>query len=199
MSIKLPKKVKEQYQKAIREFVVDGLGSTVMVYKQPLKAECPNCFYDTTTNKSTNTCKWTLPEAIQKQNEHIASGGIGVRYKYFSVGRCPICKGIGYLETVRKTPVKCAVTWNPKGTGENTIVSTVAGSTNSTIAELKTLPKYFDLFKNSLKVIVDGIECKVAAIPILRGLGGQSLAVISVYTTDKFETGTPSEIIKNYG
>ena len=199
MAAKLPKKVKDQYQKAIREFVVGGLGGNVVVYRQPLKSECPNCFYDGTTNKSTNTCKWTLPETIQKQNNYITNGGIGIRYKFFSVGRCPICRGIGYLETVRKTSIKCAITWNPKGTGENTTVSTAAGSVGSTIAELKTLPKHFDLLKDCLKIIVDGIECKIIAIPILRGLGGQSLAVVTVYTTDKFEGGTPSEIIKNYG
>jgi len=191
-------KTKMKYQRRIRDAVIDGLGRNVLVYKQPIKSECPNCYYDKLTDKSINECKWTLREAIQKQNEYEQSGGTGLRYKYFAKGRCPVCKGKGYLEVHRRAWAKCKVTWDPSVRGyENATVYTAAGTEGSTIVELKTHPKYYNLFKDSTKIIVDGVECKLSRAPVLRGLGNQSLMIVTAFTTEKPKIDS-GEIIKNY-
>jgi hypothetical protein len=191
-------KTKLKYQNRIRDAVIDGLGRDVLVYKQPIKSECPNCYYDKLTDKSTNECKWTLRESIQKQHDYEASGGTGLRYKYFARGRCPVCKGKGYLEVQRRAWAKCKVTWDPSVRGyENATVYTAAGTEGSTIVELKTHPKYYNLFKDSTKIIIDGVECKLSRAPILRGLGNQALMIVTAFTTEKPKIGS-GEIIKNY-
>ena len=186
-------KTKERFKQAIRD-VIKGLSRKIQVYKQPIKRECDNCYFDKLTSKSTGKCKWTIEEAESKQIDYsiIHPGYIG--YKWFRVGRCPICRGNGFLETKRKVWVNCLVTWK---TGDNDSTYTPAGTEGATIVQLKTDPKYFELFKNCYSIVVDGIECKVETPPIVRGLGGQDVLVISAFTTEKSKIDS-GEIIKEY-
>lgn len=170
--------------------VVDGLSRKVLIYKQPLKSECPNCYFDKMTNRSTGKCKWTGVQVIAKDDE--------TRYKYFKFGRCPICHGQGYLETRRRTWAKCIVNWNPsERRGGNIITYTPAGTEGSTVVRLKTDPKYYDEFKNCDKIEVDGVECKISRPPILRGLGNQTLLIVYAFTTEKPQIDS-GEVIKDY-
>jgi hypothetical protein len=192
---RISKRVKEKHKKAIRN-VVKGLSRKVLVYQQPKKAECPNCYYDKFTDSSTGKCKWTAYEAYTKQQA--LGTGADLRYKYFKYGRCPVCRGKGYLETQRKTWADCLVIWDPSGRGaQNDLTFTPAGTEGSTIVQLKTDPKYYDLFKNSKKLEVDGIECKISKPPVLRGLGVQAVLIITAFTTEKPKIDS-GEIIKDY-
>ncbi len=194
MKRRLSNKTKKRYQKVIRSLIKD-FGRPIEVYRQPVKHECFNCYYDKLTDSSTNTCKWTLSESLQKQQDYEDSGGIGVNYRYFVRGRCPVCKGRGYLETIRKVWVDCKITWAP-GSG-NDMVYTAAGTEGSTIVELKVNPKYYDLFKNCKSIKVDGVECKISKAPVLRGLGNQAIMIVTAFTTDKPKIDS-GEILKDY-
>jgi hypothetical protein len=172
---------------------VRELGRPVLVYKQPMKYECPNSYFDEATNKSTNTCKWTLLEATQLQQEYESEGGTGLRYEYFIIGNCPVCKGFGYLTSQRKSWVDCKITWGPS----NKDNYTVAGSEGSIVVELKADYKYTDIFNNSTKVIIDDIKCKLSRPPIKRGLGNETLLIITLFTAEKL-TKDKIETIKYY-
>jgi len=191
---RISKRVKEKHKKAIRN-VIKGLSRKVEVYKQPKKFECPNCYYDKFTETSTGKCKWTPVGAIAEQENY---SGEGIRYKYFKFGRCPICRGQGFLTTQRKVWTDCVVTWDPGARGSrNSITFTAAGTEGSTLVQLKTDPKYYDLFKNSSRLVVDGVECKISKPPILRGLGTQAVLIITAFTTEKPSIDS-GEIIKDY-
>jgi hypothetical protein len=142
------------------------------------------------TGKSTGKCKWTQTEIEERQLD-------AAKYKYFRVGRCPICRGAGYLEIKRRSWADCLVTWNPESRFGNDIVYTPAGTEGSTIVQLKTDPKHYDTFKNCDYLMVDGIECKLSRPPILRGLGNQAILIITAFTTDKPKIDS-GEIIKEY-
>lgn len=198
---------KRKHQKAIRD-VIKGLSRRVLIYKQPRRHECSNCFYDKLTNRSTGKCKWTVIEAVEKQAAYEAGHEntekcptkppTNIRYKWFKYGRCPVCYGKGYLETKRKTWADCLVTWDPSSRGgSNEMVYTPAGNEGSTIVELKTDPKYYDTFKNIDYIVVDGISCKISRPPILRGLGVQAVLIVIAFTTDKPKVDS-GEIIKDY-
>jgi len=189
-------KTKNRYRRAMRD-VIKGLSRKVQVYKQPIKKECYNCFYDKVTGRSTGKCKWTVLEADSKQTEWAILHPNEVRYKWFSHGRCPVCKGIGYIETRRRTVVDCLVIWDPEGRYGNSITYTAAGTEGSTLVQLKTKPAYYTLFKNCESIVVDGVECKLSRPPILRGLGTQSVLIISAFTTEKPKLDS-GEIIKDY-
>ena len=192
---RISERVKRKHKKAIRN-VIKGLSRQVEVHKQPAKHECPNCYYDKFTDSSTGKCKWTPYEAIQKQGEYEAGGGTGLRYKYFKYGRCPVCRGQGYLIVKRKAWADCVVNWNPRER-DNSITYTAAGTEGSTIVVLKTDPKYYNLFKNSNRIYVDGVECKISKPPIMRGLGTQAVLIITAFTTEKPSLDS-GEIIKDY-
>ena len=189
-------KTKDRFRKSIRD-VIKGLSRKIQVYKQPIKQECPNCYFDKMTAKSTGKCKWTLEEAEQKQAEYVALHPGVIRYKWFRIGRCPICKGAGYLEIKRKVWLDALVIWNPENRYGNELTYTPAGTEGSTIVQLKTDPKYYELFKNCSRIYIDGVECKLSKPPVLRGLGNQSVLIISAFTTDKPKLDS-GEIIKEY-
>jgi len=188
-------KTKDRYKQTMRN-VVKGLSRKVMIYKQPIKSECPNCYFDKFTNRSSGKCKWTPAEAETKQNA--LGTDAALRYAYFRFGRCPVCRGLGYLETQRRTWADCLVTWNPpERRGGNEMIYTPAGTEGSTVVRLKTDPKYYNDFKNCTKIVVDGIECKISRPPVLRGLGNQTLLIVVAFTTDKPQIDS-GEIIKDY-
>jgi hypothetical protein len=192
---RISRKVKETFRKSMRN-VIDGLSRKVLVYKQPLKSECPNCFYDKFTDSSTGKCKYSAAEAPLKQAEWEAQGNNTLRYRYFSKGRCPVCKGQGYIEVARKTWIDALVIWDPSTQG-NAMTYTPAGTEGSTVVQLKTDPKYFDTIKNCSRIVVDGVECKISRPPILRGLGTQALLIITAFTTEKPKIAS-DEFVKDY-
>lgn len=197
MRDKISKRTKEKHQKAIRN-VINGLSRKVEVYMQPRRIECFNCHFDKFTDRSTGKCKYTPTQALFKQQEWEDAGNVTVRYKWFSRGRCPICHGRGYLEILRKTWIDALVTWDPSARGYgNTMTYSPAGAEGSTIVALKTNPKHFDLLKNSTKLLVDGVECKISKPPLLRGLGTQAILIVTAFTTEK-QSIDSNEIIKDY-
>lgn len=186
-------KTKDRYKKSIRD-VVQGLSRKIQVYKQPIKNECPNCYFNKLDGKSTGQCKWTIIEAENLQIDYEIDHPGQVRYKWFKTGRCPICRGEGFLETKRKVWIDCLVTWNPKS---NDITYSPAGFEGADVVQLKTDTKYLELFRNCSSIVVDGIECKINTPPISRGLGDQDLLIISAFTTLKQKSAS-GEIIKEY-
>jgi len=198
---------KSKHRKAIRD-VIKGLSRKVLIYKQPIKSECPNCYYDKLTNRSTGKCKWTIAEADAKQIAYAigtpnmqqcdTKPPTNIRYKWFKYGRCPVCNGRGYIETKRRTWADCLVIWDPGARGgSNEMIYTPAGTEGSTVVQLKTDPKYFDTFKNCDYLVIDGINCKISRPPVLRGLGVQAVLIVTAFTTDKPKIDS-GEIIKDY-
>ncbi len=178
---------KARYKKIVGSLIND-LSKAVEVFKKPLKNECPNCYFDKTTNTSTNTCRWTLPETLQKQQEYVNSGGIGIRYKFFSKSRCPICKGKGFLEVFRKQWVNCKVTWNPLDTSDFLVGP--SGIDTKLLVELKTDPKYLQLFSTCDTIKIGDISCKLYKPPIVRGLGNDSILVVIAFTDQVIDEST---------
>lgn len=197
--VKIGDKTKNRFKHSVRD-LIQRLSRKVLVYKQPIKNECKNCYYDKMTGTSTGKCTSnTIIEADTKQEEWEQTSGLSfLQYKWFKYGRCPVCLGRGYLETKRRTHVDCLVTWNPdQRSFGNTLTFTAAGTEGSTLVQLKTHPKNFDLFKNCYSIVIDGIECRIAAPLLLRGLGNQSILIIIAFTTDKSEIDS-GEVIKDY-
>lgn len=187
-------RTKDKYKNSVSK-LIDGLSRPVMVYKIPAKNSCNNCFYDSLTNTSTGKCKWTAVEALENQAAWIAAGNITTKYKYFIKGRCPVCGGLGYIETLRRTSVKCIINWAPT---PDEILQTPAGLTGATPVLLKTLPNYIELFKNCDHINVDGIDCVLYTPPMLRGLGNESVLFVLAFTSKTITETASTEVRKEY-
>ncbi len=160
----------------------------VKLFTPATRFECPNCYYDKLTDKSTGTCKWTVLEAMQKQEEYEDAGGVGVMFKFFTKGRCPVCHSQGYFETQKTSYVSCNVKWDPSVSegSTNKLVAHPSGMDGSTVVLLKTDTKYFNDFKNCAYMEVDGLKCKLSAPPLVRGIGSDALLIVAAYTTEKY-------------
>lgn len=167
------------------------------MHKAPKKQECPNCYFDKTTESSTGKCKWTVEEAREKQALWEAAHPGQIRFQWFNRGRCPVCKGMGFLEIRRKTSVYCMVVWGTGNRLGNTIVYTEAGTDGDTNVMLRADPKYMELFTNAQGLVVDGIECRISKPPVLKGLGNQAVLIVVASTTEKPNPDS-GEIVKSY-
>jgi hypothetical protein len=148
--------------------VITGLSRDVIVYSQDLRSECPNCYYDKVTNRSSG-----IPKVGPSDTN------------YFTTGRCPVCKGQGVITTSRRKSIKALVTWDPSSESLNSLSFNEGGILGNSTVQIKTDPCYLDLIKNCKKIVVDGIECRLHNVPIIRGLGNKSVLVSILYTEDK--------------
>jgi hypothetical protein len=184
---------KRKFKNHIQDVLLEGMSVKVKIVIPSEKIECYNCFFDKHTQKSTNECKWTYAETTRLQREYEESGGIMKRYQFFVKGRCPVCKGEGYLESIsRRKWIKCKVNWHPEGEFGN---STGSNSGGSIPVEIKAHPMYFELFKNSKSVVIDGTNFSIEDLPVITGIGNKSIMHIMVYTTDKV---MKNKILKRY-
>ena len=164
---KIGRKTKERFKKSIQN-LVSGLSREVVVYSKDLRSECPNCYYDKVNDRSSGVCKVDS----EKPN-------------YFVTGRCPVCYGKGVITTSRKRTIKGLVIWNPQGDRLNALAFTEAGTGGATRVEVKMDIIYLDLIKSCKHVVIDGIICKLANPPIIRGLGNKSVLVGEFFTDAK--------------
>ena len=164
---KIGRKTKERFKKSIKN-LVNGLSREVVVYSKDLRSECPNCYYDKVNDRSSGVAK-SSPEDSD----------------YFVTGRCPVCKGKGVITTSRKRTIKGLVIWNPQGDRLNALAFTEAGTGGATRVEVKMDIIYLDLIKSCKHVVIDGIICKLANPPIIRGLGNKSVLVGEFFTDAK--------------
>ena len=159
--------VKRKFKKTWDK-VLDGLSREIYVYLSDLVTECSNCYYDKVNRTSSGVPKSSPGDP-----------------NYFTHGRCPVCFGRGVIITSRRRCISAIVNWNPAGDSLNSLTFTEAGFDGATIVEIKTDPCYLDLLKNSKHVVIDGVKCKLARPPILRGLGDQHILIAHLFTDYK--------------
>ena len=169
---KIGRKTKERFKKSIKN-LVNGLSREVVVYSKDLRSECPNCYYDKVNDRSSGVAK-SSPEDSD----------------YFVTGRCPVCYGKGVITTSRKRTIKGLVIWNPQGDRLNALAFTEAGTGGATRVEVKMDIIYLDLIKSCKHVVIDGIICKLANPPIIRGLGNKDLLIGEFFTDAKSKAGS---------
>lgn len=76
--------------------LIDQLGKDCLLQYDALKIDCPNCIYDISTNRSTNKYQIGGPRP-------------------FPTGTlCPVCKGVGTLNSTHTDTVRMLCQWNPR-------------------------------------------------------------------------------------
>jgi len=166
-------KAKKRWKQAMAR-MVDGLGRKIVVYLPDRRSECPNCYYDKVHDKSSGVCK------VSPANP-----------TYFAIGRCPVCFGKGVITTSIRKCIEGMVIWNPVGNNAaNNLTFNEAGFEGATIVEIKTDICYLDLIKECKHIVIDGVRCKLANPPIIRGVGEKSILIAIFFTTDKPRKGS---------
>lgn len=161
-------KTKERFKKTIQNVVIDGLSREIVVYRQDRRTECPNCYYDKVNDRSSSIPKSSPGDP-----------------NYFTVGRCPVCRGKGVVTITRKRYIKATIAWNPASDSMNMFVFNEAGESGATRVLIKTDPCHLGLMRDCKSVTIDGIRCVLASAPLVRGLGTKSILVAVFFTEDK--------------
>jgi hypothetical protein len=164
---KIGQKAKKRFDKGFERFI-DGLGRKIFVYAQNNRAECPNCYYDKANDKSSGICKVDASDP-----------------NYFLVGRCPVCLGKGVLTTSIRKCINGVVIWDPRSAAMNALTYNEAGKTGATKIQIKTDVCNLELLRDCKYVVIDGINCKLANPPLLRGIGTKSIVVANFFTEKK--------------
>jgi hypothetical protein len=171
-------KAKKRWDKGFEKFI-DGLNRKILVYLSDTQNECPNCYYDKVNGKSSGIAKSSPGDS-----------------NYFVSGRCPVCNGKGVVITTRRKSIKGVVIWDPAGEGANALTFTSGGRESATKVQIKVDANYLELLRDCKHVVIDGITCKLAAPPLLRGIGKQSIVVVEFFTSSKTKDNS-GEIYKN--
>ena len=163
------RRTKELWGRNIHK-VFKGLGRCVTIFKPDVESDCPNCLYDAINRESTGKYKTGGPIP-------------------FTRGRCPYCRGRGYLRTPRKKNIDALVTWRPEPGSmiRNDTMFTEAGKESDTIVRIKTDPCHYDLIRTSKYAVIDGQKCELQEPPILRGLGSQKVLIALFVVPDKYK------------
>ncbi len=175
--MRIGSKTKTRFEKAIKN-VVSGLGRKITVYLKDVRAECPNCYYDKVNDRSSGIAKVDPSSST-----------------YFTVGRCPVCRGKGVITTSRKKYIEGLVIWNPSDAQMNALNFNEAGWEGATRVQIKTDTCHLALVRDCKKIVIDGIECRLSNPPIVRGLGGKALLIANFFTGDKPKAGSGEIII----
>lgn len=163
-------KAKNKFKNSMNNYIT-GLGRKIFVYLSPSTKECPNCYYDKKSRKSSG-----IPKVAPSSST------------YFTVGRCPVCLGKGVLTTERRKCIHGVVIWNPVGEGMNSNTINEAGYEGATKVQIKTDPCHLDLIKASDHITVDGVYCKLSNPPIIRGIGNKTVLVVEFFTNKKMSS-----------
>jgi len=170
--------IEKKFGRTIKN-VIKELSKQIETISIEPDSPCPNCFFDSSTGKSSGVCK--NPPGHPN---------------YFKFGRCPVCKGKGVITQENKVCINSSVVWrgaNSSGSKENDLIFNDYGFEGRVVARLKTDICYLNLFKSCDYVVVEGIKCTLCNPPIVRGLGGKHVLVVYVCSVDKFKD---SETIK---
>lgn len=153
--------------------VVKELSKCIEIITINESTPCPNCYFDSTTGKSSGVCKNSPGHP-----------------DFFEFGRCPVCRGEGTITQENKTYINATVFWrgsSSSGSKENDLVFADYGTQGMAMAKLRTEICHLNLFKSCDFIIVDGIKCTLYNPPIIRDFCGKHVLITYVHGDNKLE------------
>ncbi len=161
--------IRKTYKGLIRQ-VVEDLNKPILAHMPPEKADCPNCVWDSINKKSSGTFQSSFVAPVTIFDAVITPAS-------FTMGRCPVCRGVGFLSKAITRNLKALVKWNPKGADNLEI--TAVGREGAPVVRIKVLRPDFLTVVNAESFTVDGVRCELDAPPTIRGLGTQEELVVA--------------------
>jgi len=161
--------IRKLYHDLLTE-VIEDLHKPITAHMPPIKADCPNCQYDTANKKSSGVYNNTFVAPV-------IIFGSTINPAPFTRGRCPVCHDIGFLTSQITKPLKALVRWNPKSASDLEI--TPAGREGAPIVRIKVARPHYNTVMAAEYFTVDGMRCVLNEPATIRGLGTQEEMVIA--------------------
>ena len=136
-----------------------SLRSKCVVYTES-NNQCPNCFFDPTTNASTGRYRPGGPQSF--------------------TGRvCPVCKGKGKIVATAQLQIPANVRWGAKSPQPD--MPDPEGFVPIGFARVKAEVKYYDVMSKCTYLMIDNIRCIRYDAPHKRGLQSYVIAEMLVH------------------
>ena len=178
----------QRIQKQIRRMsdkIYNDTSIDIFVYGDPTDWDCPNCYYDHSTDSSTGVhdTSFVSPTIIN---------GVSIEPKPFTRGRCPVCRGAGKIELENKKIMRAYVRWDPPTDGKGDFEELTLGTEGSNIVMVRTASKNYEAIRGCNYVIIDGVRCELFRPPIIRRAGREGLSVVAFFRSSEegFSTTT---------
>lgn len=171
----LKNEIRAKFGELIREN-----SKSICVYSPSLTEGCPNCIEDH-TGASTNVYDSGFIAPVTIFDRVITPTP-------FTRGRCPVCLGKGVLEQEVKSTIKVLVRWNPMSKG--TMEKTPGGIEGANVVLIKASKCHYDLIRDCIKAVVDGVECTLYLPPTIRSEGSVDMAVIAYLVATEVGSST---------
>jgi Zn ribbon nucleic-acid-binding protein len=102
MAFNISDRLIDTYQEGI-DAIIEQLGKSVIIVKNPVVTDCPNCGYDKRRNRSNGTYNTNNPNPIGQLNKEFVNGQV-----------CPVCSGRGQINSSdQHLEIKATLKWNP--------------------------------------------------------------------------------------
>lgn len=185
--ITIPKSLKTTFKKGIKDYIKE-MGRDITVTMPPASTDCPNCIWDSVSEKSTNVYNkgFVRPvnvfpgKSYQYQlypvpfNIDISEVDPGIQYdpalpdpKPLKSSICPVCKGKGILTKDNNICIRAHITWNPR----EEYLDLSAGRDGVPICRIKTYKEHYALCAEAKSFLIDGVKCVMETPPKVKGLG----------------------------
>jgi len=131
-SFQIPSRLIDLYKDRI-DSMINQAGKNVVLQFDKIVSECPNCYFDNVSQKSSGRYKLGGPSPFNEGQ------------------KCPYCKGNGVVGENAELCIKCLITWNPQDIDNYGISVSSTGE----IIKLKTLITYADKLKRANVALID--------------------------------------------
>lgn len=162
--VMVPTSFKKDFLKYQRQLVKDLSREIIIGLDSELSEECPNCFFDYTTGKSSgvkNPDFVGTKTLFQGTIHEITVTAADIRHT------CPVCRGEGKFVVPNEKHILAHVTWQLKQDEP----ATPAGDAAQDKIAIKADSKYYNDFLQAKYYIVDGRKLLPKDYPIIRGMG----------------------------
>lgn len=161
----LTAEVKDTFNSSLQQLMSD-LGRTIWIHLQPYQQNCPNCLWDNRTQKSANRYRSINPNPIGPLNKPFQDGQ-----------RCPVCNGLGKLNTPRNQWYTALISKDPKQFSRDRDYQNMnhpPGKDLANIIKTLTLALSFDHIRDSKFATIDGFQYQLLMQPVRTGLGNSN-------------------------
>lgn len=203
MSLNIPKGLKREFKKGFDEYI-KTMGQDIIAHLPPTSVRCPNCFFDSFQNKSSNIYDTSFktpvnifPGTTAQRTIYPAPFNVetvsGVQYdpaiqnpKILIGSICPVCAGEGKLTSDNTVCMKAVVTQGmiQRGMDSATFMDLSAGRDGTPVTRLKTFSNNYPVCRDADYFIIKGIKYKIEIPVRLKGLGMDAIAELYLTASD---------------
>jgi hypothetical protein len=165
--IMVPSSFKNDYMKYQRQLVYDLSREIILGLDSELTEECPNCFFDQSTQVSSavRNTDFTGTKTIFEGTPYaVTVTATDFRHT------CPICRGKGIFSVPNEKTIMAHVVWELRQDEP----ASPAGDAAQDKISIKAHSKYYNDFLQAKYFLVDGRKLLVKDYPISRGMGSST-------------------------